>query len=266
MCFSCSRRSRVGVLLALGLVAFVLVRVAKRRLAPAPRTLVYLAALALAVPAVVYVAGDNLRGAAQGAFMMGRNDSENTGSLSNRLPLWTELLTSVDRHPSLGVGYGNFWTEDRVDEVSRDQGWPVPNAHNTYLDQVLILGWPGGALFTAILLTGVFLAWHRYRAQRTPANLLNALLLTWMTLLGTAESTPLEPHLPTLMAYIALLRMCLAQPAPGNDSSGDAPILEGPLHIPAPLPDKASMPPVFASLIAPLPPFPARGLSPRRLP
>ncbi len=250
-------RSRVAVVLALGLVGYVLFRLAKERLAPAPRVLVYLAAFAVVVPSFVYVAGNNLRGAAQGAFMMGRNDSENTGSLSNRLPLWTELFDSVQQRPWFGVGYGDFWTEARADQISRDQGWAVPNAHNTYLDQVIILGWPGGVLYAAILLSAVAIAWHRYRRQRTPADLLNALLLTWMALLSTAESTPLEPHLPTLLAYVALIRMCRTQPAPGDDGTGDAPIVEG-LHLPAATsvePQQAQSPH--------LPPFPARvGLHP----
>ena len=219
-------RSRVAVLLALGLVAIVLLRIAKERLAPAPRAMVFTAVLAVLVPTLVYVGGKDLRGAAQGAFMMGRNDSENTGSLSNRLPLWTELLTSVEQRPWLGFGYGDFWNEARADQISRDQGWAVPNAHNTYLDQVLILGWPGGVLYTGILFAAVVLAWRRYRAGRTPGDLLNALLLTWMAMLSTAESTPLEPHLPTLMAYVALVRMCCTQTLPGAESTGDEPILE----------------------------------------
>ncbi len=246
-------RSRVAVLLALGLVGAVLLRVARERLQPVQRIMAYLAIAAVLVPPLVYVAGNNLRGAAQGAFMLGRNDTQNTGSLSNRLPLWTELMASVDQRPWLGFGYGDFWTATRADQISRDQGWPVPNAHDTYLDQVIILGWPGGIFYAAILLSAVAMAWHRYRHGRTPADLLNALLLTWMALLSTSESTPLEPHLPTLMAYIALVRMCLAQPEPNADSSGDEPILEG-LPPATPLPQKAAVNMPRQSL----PPFPSR--------
>ncbi len=245
-------RSRMATLIGLGLLVFVLLRVLRQRVQPQSRALVQLAALAIALPCIVFVAGQNLRGAAQGAFMMGRSDTQNTASLSNRLPLWTELMTSVAARPWFGHGYGAFWTEARAAQISQDQGWPVPNAHDTYLDQVLILGWPTGILFTGILLTAVTLAWQRYRHARTPDDLLNAVLLTWMALLSTAESTPLEPHLPTLMAYIALLRMCLSQQH--LDYAPDDPIVEGLL------PSRDSVPATARTAIRehPLPLFPSR--------
>ncbi len=258
-------RSRMATLIGLALLLFVLLRVLRERVAPEPRTLVHLCALALGLPLLVFIAGRDLQGAAQGAFMMGRSDTQNTASLSNRLPLWTQLMASVQERPWLGFGYGGFWNEARAARISHDQGWPVPNAHDTYLDQVIILGWPGGLLYTAIVLVAVGTAWRRYRRARTPADLLNALLLTWMATLSLAESTPLEPHLPTLMAYIALVRMCLRQLPPNEQSSGEAPIVEGlapptpavtPVRNIAPVRNTALVRNTF------LPPFPSRNPRP----
>ncbi len=248
-------RSRMATIIGLGLLVVVLLRVLRERVVPERRVLVQLGALAVGLPLIVFVGGRDLRGAAQGAFMMGRSDTQNTASLSNRLPLWTELMLSVERRPWLGFGYGAFWNEARAGQISADQGWPVPNAHDTYLDQVIILGWPGGLLYTATVLCAVSVAWRRYRRAYTPADLLNALLLTWMALLSTAESTPLEPHLPTLMAYVALVRMCLRQQMPEEQSSGDAPIVERNLAAMAAVEVQGEV----RVRERVLPPFPARG-------
>jgi exopolysaccharide production protein ExoQ len=250
-------RSRMATIIGLVLLIVVMLRVLRERVVPERRALVQLAALAAGLPLLVFIGGQDLRGAAQGAFMMGRSDTQNTASLSNRLPLWTELMLSVQQRPWLGFGYGAFWNQARAGQISSDQGWPVPNAHDTYLDQVIILGWPGGLLYTATVLCAVSIAWRRYRQAYTPADLLNALLLTWMALLSTAESTPLEPHLPTLMAYVALLRMCLRQQPANEQNNGEAAIIETATatvsvvpHVDVPQPR-----------VRTLPPFPSRRLN-----
>lgn len=220
-------RSRVAVILCGMLLLIVFARLARERMQPGARAAALLAMLLVALPTAVYFAGSDLSGNAQRAFMLGRNDTENTASLSNRLPLWQELLDSVATRPWLGFGYGAFWTPARVERVSNDQGWPVPHAHNTYLDQTISFGVIGGALYLVIMVSALVIAWRRYRAARSAENLFSALLLTWIVLLSTAESAPLEPHLPTLLAYATVLRMCVRQGSEAEQDDADAPIVQG---------------------------------------
>ena len=160
--------------------------------------------------------------------MMGRHDTENTSNLSNRLPLWQELMDSVQQRPILGYGYGAFWTAERAARISRDQGWPVPHAHNTYLDQVISLGVVGGALYLIIMVSALVMAWRRYLHLRSSTNLLNAMLLAWLVLLSLSESAPLEPHMPTILVYVTALRMCLREGSVDtSDPITDRPIVEG---------------------------------------
>jgi exopolysaccharide production protein ExoQ len=209
----------------LELLTIMLIRVARAQWQPATRALAAAGFLAVVIPVVVLAAG-NAAGNAQSLFMMGRTDTENTSSLSNRAPLWAEVYESIQERPVLGFGYAGYWTPERVDRVSLDQGWAVPNAHDTYLDQWLSLGFIGLVLFCASVWGACLLAWQRYRRDRTPENLFFALMLTWLPLASLAESVPLDPYLPSMLAYACIAKMCLL---PGTEPRvvEDAPLVQG---------------------------------------
>jgi len=208
-------RSRVSTAIVILMLAIMLNKIARDFFSPQVRAMVLFGALAVMVPAAIFFVGRSGSSAAQMAFMMGRSDTENTSNLSNRAPLWSELMESVERNPWLGVGYDAFWTPARVESVSADQGWAVPHAHNTYLDQALSLGVVGAALYAAMVWSAVVLAWRRYRRDSSAASLFAAVLLTWLALEGLAESVPLDPYLPTLLAYACIAKMCMAE---GSDA------------------------------------------------
>jgi len=209
-------RSRVSTAIVILMLAIMLHKLARDFLSPQVRGIVLFSVLAVAVPVVIYVVGQSGSNAARMAFMMGRNDTENTSNLSNRAPLWSELMESVERNPWLGFGYDAFWTPARVESISADQGWAVPHAHNTYLDQALSLGFLGAVLYATMVWSAVVLAWRRYRREDSAQSLMAAVLLTWLALEGLAESVPLDPYLPTLLAYACIAKMCMAE---GSDAT-----------------------------------------------
>lgn len=209
-------RARVGTFICLAMMLFILLRMAKRHLEPTRRALAISLALMLIVPGAVFALGKSGGGALTDIFMMGRKDTQNTASLSNRAPLWAELMDSVQQHPVLGVGFEAFWSPDRVEKISFDQGWMVPHAHNTYLDQTLSLGVVGAALYAFTLMGGCFVAWKRYRHRPSERTLLPPLLLTWLALLSLTESTPISPYLPTLIVYTCIVKLAMEE---GSDDS-----------------------------------------------
>jgi O-antigen ligase len=84
---------------------------------------------------------------------MGRKDASHD-TLTGRIPLWSELLTGyVDRRPIVGYGYGAFWTRERIEDISNDQGWSIAAAHSIYVDSVLAVGYCGGILYLSMLLS-----------------------------------------------------------------------------------------------------------------
>ncbi len=209
-------RARVGTFICLGMMTFILLRMAKRHLQPTMRALAICVALMVIVPGAVFALGKSGEGALTDVFMMGRKDTQNTASLSNRAPLWAELMDSVDEHPILGVGFEAFWSPERVEKVSFDQGWMVPHAHNTYLDQTLSLGVIGAVLYGFTLLGACVVAWQRYRRNNVETALLPALLLTWLGLLSLTESAPVSPYLPTLIVYSCIVKLAMEE---GSDMS-----------------------------------------------
>ena len=204
-------RARVGTFICLGMMVFILLRMAKQHLQPMMRGLALCAALMVFVPGAVYALGRSGGGAITDVFMMGRQDTQNTASLSNRAPLWAELMQSVEQRPILGAGFEAFWSPERVEKVSFDQGWMVPHAHNTYLDQTLSLGVVGALLYASTLLGGCLVGWQRYRRNPRGETLLPPLLLTWLAILSVTESTPISPYLPTLIAYSCIVKLVMEE-------------------------------------------------------
>ncbi|MGI4830571.1 MAG: O-antigen ligase family protein [Janthinobacterium lividum] len=224
-------RARVGTFLCLGMMVFVLLRLAKQHLEPLMRALTMIVVLTVLVPMGVFAIGRSGGGALTDVFMMGRKDTQNTASLSNRAPLWAELMQSVDQRPLLGFGFEAFWSPERVERISFDQGWMVPHAHNTYLDQMLSLGAVGSFLFASTLIGGCVVAWRRYRRRPDESSLLPALLLTWLAILSLTESTPVSPYLPTLIAYSCLVKLCMVE---GSEAEWDTQISAGDIFSPLP--------------------------------
>lgn len=202
-------RSRVSTIICLLMAALMLLRLARKNLSRQIQVMVFVGCLAVVGPVLVYVIGQKGAGAAQAAFMMGRTDTQNTSNLSNRAPLWAELSEYVKERPVFGFGYAGFWSPERVSLISGHQGWTVPHAHEMYLDQTLSLGLVGALLYAGVLWTAVILGWSRYRRSDRQTDLMAAALLTWLAMEGLAESVPIDPYLPTTLAYACIVKMCL---------------------------------------------------------
>ncbi|MHB1023040.1 MAG: O-antigen ligase family protein [Acidobacteriaceae bacterium] len=167
--------------------------------------------LAVVVPVAVLIIGGS-QNAMESAFMMGRNDTQNTASLSNRAPLWSELSEYAERHLFIGQGYDSFWTPSRIDIISAHQGWSVPNAHDTYLDETLSLGIIGAALYAIVLWPACGIAWVRYRRSPSAETLFLPVMLTWLILTSFVESVPPDPFLPTILVYACLAKTLFPAP------------------------------------------------------
>lgn len=77
---------------------------------------------------------------------------EGSEDFDGRAPLWDNLMTYAARRPFLGYGYENFWTIDRIDDISKDQGWAISGAHSAYIESLLEIGWIGASLHALVLL------------------------------------------------------------------------------------------------------------------
>lgn len=76
-------------------------------------------------------------------------------SLTGRTDIWSALMRKVGERPWTGYGYGAFWGREGesppADWVRKETQWPVPNAHNGWIDLLVQLGWPGAILVGAMM-------------------------------------------------------------------------------------------------------------------
>jgi exopolysaccharide production protein ExoQ len=126
--------------------------------APTKRKLAF-ATVTLLVALVGWIAASSgALGDPAAVIALGRTDSDAT-SLTGRVPLWEELLSDyLPPQQFVGYGYGAFWSEDRIVEISSSQGWSVPHAHSTYIDFVLNTGYIGAALCISVMVVALFAA------------------------------------------------------------------------------------------------------------
>ena len=113
--------------------------------------------------ALVYLSSSS--GTLSSAITRSNDDSDAT-SLNGRVYLWKTLLGYAAERPWGGYGYGSFWTPQRIEDVSKEEGWAIQQAHSAYLEQLLTLGIPGLTLYVALLCACLFRCvahfwWHR---------------------------------------------------------------------------------------------------------
>lgn len=78
-------------------------------------------------------------------------------SLTGRTDIWEALMREVADRPWTGFGYQAFWGRESVPAafIRAETQWPVPSAHNGWIDLLIQLGWPGAITvgFTVALAT-----------------------------------------------------------------------------------------------------------------
>lgn len=66
-------------------------------------------------------------------------------SLTGRTDIWVALMREVNLRPWTGFGYQAFWGRESIPAmwIRAETQWPVPSAHNGWIDLLIQLGWPG---------------------------------------------------------------------------------------------------------------------------
>ena len=84
-------------------------------------------------------------------------------TLTGRTDIWVLLSREVANHPWTGFGYRAFWAVDDgpVYWVRAGTSWPVPTAHNGWIEVALSIGIPGAILMAIVFLQSVVRAFGR---------------------------------------------------------------------------------------------------------
>ncbi len=159
--------------------------------------------------------GSGARSRVVDTALLGR--SQQAGSLTGRLPLWDELLDHAADKPLLGYGYEGFWTKKRIAAIMRSQGWSLQNAHNSYFEILLQLGYVGLFLAIWFLIAGSTTLAAATTLTRDPGYAFAFGVVMFGVLNSGLESLFVKLRYSPVIAMIGLLMVALYYPLTSSD-------------------------------------------------
>ncbi len=139
---------------------------------------------------------------------LGRGEAakESVGTLTGRLPLWSESFRYVLERPILGYGYNTFINPDSIVRISKVVGWIPSSVHSAYLDTLAGTGLVGLVTLLAILVLAFRRALELTRIN--PAYAFSVGILVWLCYNFFLEAHLLNrPFFMTFYAMIVLVKL-----------------------------------------------------------
>src|SRR5690606_18147097 len=139
-------------------------------------------------------------------------------SLTGRTDIWEALMRKVADRPWTGYGYGAFWGREGesapADWVRQETQWPVPNAHNGWIDLLVQLGWPGAFLVGTLMAVTAGVTVLRSTGQGAREGWWALGFLAAFFVLSLSESILLAHQgLPWVLFMAVMTRSILPSPA-----------------------------------------------------
>ena len=136
-------------------------------------------------------------------------------SLTGRTDIWVALMREVGERPWTGFGYQAFWGRESIPAafIRAETQWPVPSAHNGWIDLLIQLGWPGafsvGFAVALAFLTSLF----RIPVAGAREGYFGIAYFAVFLLLSLSESVLLtNANLPWALLLAIMTRGLLADP------------------------------------------------------
>jgi len=145
------------------------------------------------------------------AMMLGKNVSDIT-SFNGRRGIWEDCAYYIAKRPITGYGFGGFWNEAHIAEISTDNNWGVGGAHSAYLDCLLQLGAIGIIAYFLALVMAVGYAFRLYGVSRNAAFAFFEVLLLFALLDGLLESIIITPTFFMFLCVVAIIQLASEPP------------------------------------------------------
>jgi exopolysaccharide production protein ExoQ len=138
-------------------------------------------------------------------------------SLTGRTLIWDALMRKVADRPWTGYGFSAFWGKDSIParEIRLETQWPVPSAHNGWIDLLVQLGWPGAVAVGILMLTAAVLVLVRLNGMGAREGFWSLGYMTGFFVLSLSESVLLtHANLPWVLMLAILSRAVTFDPLP----------------------------------------------------
>ena len=136
-------------------------------------------------------------------------------SLTGRTDIWAALMRKVAEKPWTGFGYQAFWGRTSVpaEWIRIETQWPVPSAHNGWIDLLVQLGWPGAILVGGAMVLVFFTLLLRVGGGGAQEGYFSLAYFVVFLLLSLSESVLMtNANLPWTLLVAALARGFLPEP------------------------------------------------------
>jgi len=130
-------------------------------------------------------------------------------SLTGRTLIWEALMRKVAERPWTGYGFSAFWGEDSIPamQIRLETQWPVPSAHNGWIDLLVQLGWPGAVAVGGVMAISGVLILTRTNGLGAREGYWSVAYLAVFTALSLSESVLLtHANLPWVLMLAILAR------------------------------------------------------------
>ncbi len=138
-------------------------------------------------------------------------------SLTGRTDIWVSLMREVNLRPWTGFGYQAFWGRDSIPAafVRQETGWPVPSAHNGWIDLLIQLGWPGAVTVGFAVVLAFLTSLFRIPVAGAREGYFGIAYFAVFLLLSLSESILLtNANLPWALLLAIMTRGLMADPEP----------------------------------------------------
>ena len=135
-------------------------------------------------------------------------------------------MRKVAERPWTGYGFSAFWGVDSIParEIRIQTQWPVPSAHNGWIDLLVQLGWPGAVAVGALIAIAAIMILARTNGLGAREGYWSIGYLSVFVALSLSESVLLNhASLPWSLMLAILTRAVTFDPAPVR-APGRAPL------------------------------------------
>ena len=169
-------------------VVFALIAIRGITLKPGTRFFAIMLLTVFLVIGMGYFAFSGGRGRTKAGSVAAMGRTENTSTLTGRIPLWEELVESIEERPMMGHGYLAFWSKDQVERLASIFNWEIPHGHNMYIDVLLDGGAIGLFLFLTVFGVSLVVSFRHYFEHREIGSAFVFGLTLFVLIHGIGES------------------------------------------------------------------------------